>query len=476
MSSPGVHGTEKPAVRRDPGSFRDPASGVVLADDGRVYRYFSRELAAQFAALRDTGLLSDLVERGSVLESTPVSVEDAPELYRVAPDVGLVVEHPRVPFISYPYEWPLEMLRSAALLHLDLMQAALEKGFVLKDATPYNVQFVGTKAVMIDLGSFERYEEGAPWVGYSQFCRTFLNPLLLQASTGVPFQPWLRGSLEGIEPARLSPLLPLRRKLSPGVFMDVVLQAWLARRARPSSDRPPSKPRPIPKAVITGLVNRLRKSVARLKRRGGKSTWLDYEAKLPYGPEALARKDSLVEEALERSRPRMAWDLGCNTGKYSLIAARHAEYVVAIDYDEATVGALYERAKDEQANVLPLTIDFLNPSPSQGWAQSERQGLLERGGADFALCLALVHHLAIGGNVPLPRIVDWLAGLTRAGIVEFVPKGDPMVQTLLRTREDVFGDYSTEAFEAALSERFEIETKSELPGSERVLYLFRAKS
>ena len=474
MSSPGVDEADELAIRRDPGSFRDPASGVVLAEDGRVYRYFSSELASQFSALKETGLLADLEERGSIVESTSVSAEDAPGLYRVARDVGLVVEHPRIPFISHPYEWPLEMLRAAAVLHLELMQEALEKGFILKDATPYNVQFIGPNPVLIDLGSFERYEEGAPWVGYSQFCRMFLNPLLLQAYTGVPFQPWLRGSLEGIEPAHLSPLLPLRRKLSPGVFMDVVLQAWLARRLKPSGGKPAAKPRPIPKAVITGLVNRLKKSVSRLKRRGGKSTWLDYEEKLPYEPEALAQKDWLVDEALERARPKTVWDLGCNTGKYSIMAAKHAEYVVAIDYDEATVGALYERTRDSHSKLLPLTIDFLNPSPSQGWAQRERRGLEERGGADFALCLALVHHLAIGGNVPLPQIVDWLAGLTRAGVVEFVPKGDPMVQTLLSTRADVFGDYCTEAFEAALSERFEIETRSPLPDSERVLYVFRS--
>jgi hypothetical protein len=475
MSSPEVDSVDARTIGRHPGSFRDPASGVLLGDDGRVYRYFSSDLASQFSALNDTGLLPALVDRGSVLESTPLSIDDAPDLYRVANDVGLVVEHPRIPFVSYPYEWPLEMMKATALLHLDLMSEALERGFTLKDATPYNVQFRGPNPVLIDIGSFERYEEGAPWIGYSQFCRLFLNPLLLQAYTGVPYQPWLRGSPEGIEPAVLSPLLPLRRKLNPGVFMDVVLQAWLSRRLKAGDDKPPPKPRPIPKAVITGLVNRLRKSIGRLKRRGGSSTWLDYEAKLPYGVEALAKKDRLVEEALERARPGVVWDLGCNTGKYSMMAARHAGYVVAMDYDEASVGALFERAKGEFANLLPLTMDFLNPSPSQGWAQTERQGLHDRGPADFALCLALVHHLAIGGNVPLPRIVDWLAGIARAGVVEFVPKSDPMVQTLLRTRADVFGDYSLEAFEEALLERFEIETKAGLPGSERVLYVINAK-
>lgn len=369
------------------------------------------------------------------------------------------------------------MLRAAAIRSLEILQVALNEDFILKDATPYNIQFVGPNPQLIDVGSFERYEEGMPWIGYSQFCRMFLNPLLLQSYTGVPFQMWMRSCLDGIEPTHLSRLLPLRHKLRKSVFIDVVLQAWLSRRYSSRGIKVPSlREQRIPKGVITGLANRLKKSVAGLKRpRVAPSPWLNYEEQCHYEPEALQFKDRFVEDTLARARPRMVWDLGCNVGRYSVMASRCAEYVVAMDSDEAAVGSLYERIRNQHTNVLPLIVDFLNPSPGQGWAQKERQALEDRSVADFALCLALVHHLAIRGNVPLSKIVEWLSTIAEAGVVEFVPKSDPMVQALLRTRQDVYSGYAQAAFEEALREHFEITDVACIPKSERILYLVSRK-
>jgi SAM-dependent methyltransferase len=460
-------------VHSDPGSFRDPASGILLGSN-QVYRYFTTGHVADFEAVAETGLLDSLVASGAVIETKPIGMEEGAELYSAAPEIGLVVEHPRIPFISYVYEWPFEMLKAAAIRSLEILQVALEKDIILKDATPYNIQFVGPNPLLIDVGSFERYQEGMPWIGYSQFCRTFLNPLLLQSFTRVPFQMWMRSSLEGIEPAHLTSLLPLRHKLRKNVFIDVVLQAWLGRRlSSRSSNAPALGERPIPKSVVTGLVNRLKKSVAGLRRRDkAHSHWLDYEEQCHYEPEALQHKDRLVEEALARAKPQIVWDLGCNVGRYSTMAARYAQYVVAMDNDEATVGALYEKIRGQYTNLLPLVVDLLNPSPSQGWAQKERQALGDRGAANFALCLALVHHLAISGNVPLRKIAEWLSTIAEAGVVEFVPKSDPMVQTLLRTRQDVYSGYTQAAFEEALGKHFRITDAARLPKSERVLYQF----
>jgi hypothetical protein len=143
-----------------------------------------------------------------------------------------------------------------------------------------------------------------------------------------------------------------------------------------------------------------------------------------------------------------------------------------MDFDEATVGALYEHVARNHSNILPLVVDLSNPDPDQGWAQGERKGLAARGPADFTLALALVHHLRISANVPLGRIFSWLAEVARGGVIEFVPKGDPMVQRLLATRDDVYPDYTEEGFEAALAEQFQVDEKLALPDSHRVLYRF----
>ena len=216
-------------IVREPGSFRDPSNGVFEAN-GDIYRYFRGDAATGFEAFLQTALHGDLTASGALIESTRVSVQTSPELYGVAEDTRLVVEHPRVPFISYPYEWPFEMLRAAGALQIEVTRRAFEAGYAVKDATPYNVQFQGAAPIFIDAASFEPRRKGAPWRAYSQFCRMFLNPLLLQSATGVPFQPWMRSAIDGIDVEQLGPLLPMSRKMRPSTFVNVVLQSWLNKR------------------------------------------------------------------------------------------------------------------------------------------------------------------------------------------------------------------------------------------------------
>ncbi|MCH8816049.1 MAG: class I SAM-dependent methyltransferase, partial [Chloroflexi bacterium] len=90
------------------------------------------------------------------------------------------------------------MLRRAALHYLDLHLDLLERNFTLSDASAYNIQFRGTRPVFIDVLSIRPYREGEYWTGYRQFCEQFLNPLLLVAVSGIPYQAWFRGNIEGI--------------------------------------------------------------------------------------------------------------------------------------------------------------------------------------------------------------------------------------------------------------------------------------
>ncbi len=465
-------------LRPDTGSFRDPSGGILLSGD-RVLRYFRPAAATPFNQVYDSGILDSLHVKGSLVGTKLLAPAVEAGLYSEAMEttdgeVALLLEHERIPFLSYMYGWPFEMLRDAALCQLDVLDEALSAGFMVKDATPFNIQFVGSRPVFIDVASIEPYEDGQIWTGYSQFCRTFLNPLLLQSLRDVPFHPWLRHSFDGIDPRDLSRVLGLGNKMRPSVFIHVVLQAYLNRRtagAQPSGQ----SHRPIKKEATQQLVRGLRGTISKLHRKGSKTTWIDYEDQLPYADEALAAKERFVEDSVRGLRPSVLWDLGCNRGLFSTLAAKHAGYVVAMDFDEATVGALYERVKGSFPNILPLVVDLMNPEPDQGWAQTERQGLASRGPADFILALALVHHLRISGNVPLSRIFAWLHDITRAGIIEFVPRTDPMVQRLLSTRKDVYDDYEQGPFEAALTDVFRIEERLQLPGSERILYRFSAK-
>jgi ribosomal protein L11 methylase PrmA len=364
------------------------------------------------------------------------------------------------------------MLKAAALLQLELMNCILPSGFMLKDATPYNIQFIGTEPKFIDIGSFEPYQEGAPWNSYAQFCRMFLNPLLLQSLTGVGYQTWLRNSLDGIDPNELGRVLSLRSKMRKVVFLHVVLQSWLNRKfAANSSASQLQAHRRVQKIDVSGMINSLKRDITRLHPRGVDSPWVNYGETNTYDSKTTELKQSFVERILSSAKPSMVWDLGCNTGLYSKIAAKHADWVIAMDSDASTVNVLYREVRDRHRNILPLVIDLLNPSPDQGWSQLERRGLAYRGPADFVLCLALVHHLALRGNLPIPLLIKWLSQVTRGGIIEFVPKTDDMVQNLLRWRKDIFEDYSQIAFESALREFFHISETTTLPNG-RVLYAF----
>jgi hypothetical protein len=348
----------------EPASFRDPAGGVVHRS-GRIFRYLRAEAAPVLHGLLDEAWFAALVESGAVIDSRRVAEQEVPDLYKHTDDVSLVVEHPKIDFISYAYEWPFEMLKAAAQLQMEVTCHAFAHGYMVKDATPFNVQFVGAAPIFIDVASFERHEEGGSWRAYSQFCRLFLNPLLLQAYTGVPFQPWLRGSLDGLDTEHLRRLLPLRAKLRRGVFLDVVLQSLLNRRLAASEQAAQALSQgAISPAVIRGLLDRMKRTVAGLKRPSVKSTWSDYEeTKSHYSAAAERFKESFVRDALAQAQPGRVWDLGCNKGQFSLIAADYAEYVIAMDSDEASVGGLYERVAHNRHNVLPLVVDLLNPSP-----------------------------------------------------------------------------------------------------------------
>jgi hypothetical protein len=363
------------------------------------------------------------------------------------------------------------MLREAALLQLSLLGEALEENFVLKDGSPYNVQWRGSQPVFVDVGSFERLRKGEPWAGYRQFCALFLYPLMLQAYRGVAPQPLLRGSLEGIEPSQARALLPRFRR---GVLTHVVLHDRLeARHADRQRDvRSELKAAGFKKELIQANVKRLHKLVERLSPKRGRSEWAGYREAAPYSDEDADRKERFVREA---GPAQLAWDLGANDGRFA--RALDAGYVVALDGDERVVGELYTSLRAEGSKtILPLVVDLADASPDRGWRGVERRRLEERGRPDLVLCLALVHHLAIGRNVPFAELIAWLRGLGARLVIEFADRDDPMVARLLAAkREEVHEGYGRESFERALREGFDVTRSEELASGTRTLYLATPK-
>lgn len=456
----------------DPGSFRDWDSRVFHAD-GRVLRALSEDGLAAWRAFAGSRLFGEAVAEGKLVATEEV------EGTGLGVDAAAILEHERIPFVSYPYEWPFAMLRDAALLQLELLRRALAEDLTMKDASSYNVQWRGARPVFVDVGSFERLPDGEPWQGYRQFCMLFLNPLLLQAYKGIPFQPWLRGSLAGISPTDARRALTGRDLLRRGVLTNVALHARLERRHAASERdvRRDLERAGFRKELIVANVKRLEKLVRGLEWEPGRTEWSGYGATTSYTEPDAARKEAFVREVAAARRRDLVWDVGCNEGRHARIAAEHARTVVAFDQDAAVVDRLYrELAAEGATEILPLVGDVTDPSPGLGWRGQERLPLEARGRPDLTLCLAVLHHVAIGGNVPVAEFLSWLAGLGTELVIEFPTRDDARVAALLRRkRPGAHPDYDLRPFEAALEERFEVGRREELAGGARVLYAARPR-
>jgi len=455
------------------GSFRD-RDGRVYHYQGRVFRGLSATALDNFLQLQEQSFYKKLLGDRKVIGTRLLVADENPLPADIRADWAGFVEHDVVPVISYAYEWTFSMLKVAAGLQLHLVERAVSNGFSLKDATPYNIQFVDGKPVFIDIPSFKPMQAGEPWAGYRQFCEMFLFPLLLQAYKQCNFQPFMRASINGIDVQTASALFGFRDRFRKGVFSHVWLQSKLDRRFGGSSEnvRAELKSAGFNKELILVNVRKLQKLVARLEWQATGSEWGDYTEFHNYSETDHTLKEGFIHDAVTAEAPHTVWDIGCNTGQFSRIAAELSTQVIAMDIDHVAVERLY-RDEDRAGNILPLLQNVADPSPNWGWRNRERSDLQSRCRPDLVLCLALIHHVVISANIPLDEFIDWLASLTDALVIEYVSRKDDKVQTLLRNKQDKYQDYSRSRLEDALRRHFRIVKEQALESGNRYLYYCR---
>jgi SAM-dependent methyltransferase len=454
-------------------SFRDP-SGFVFVRDGVVLRQVNRVYQRAYDHLLASGLYTALTREGWLIEHEERS-DQPPEgsgAYRIL--------QPRpLSFVSHPYEWCFSQLKDAALLTLAVQRIAIRHGMSLKDASAYNVQLHEGRMTFIDTLSFEHHVEQRPWVAYRQFCQHFLAPLALMAHTDIGLSQLLRVHLDGIPLSLASRLLPWHTRLHLGLLLHIHLHAQSQRHYASRERRVGPIPTGHSRQKHEAILQSLEGAVRRLRWRGGATEWADYyEANHNYGDAGLQNKERLVREFLERVRPGVVWDFGANTGRFSRLAPpAGARVVVAWDVDPSAVEASYHQVTSRnERELFPLLLDLANPSPALGWSHAERSSLLDRGPADLVLALGLVHHLAIGNNLPLARVAGFMARAGRHLLIEWVPKEDSQVCRMLASREDVFPHYHQAGFEAAFASEFEVVECQQVPGTVRTLYWMKRKT
>jgi hypothetical protein len=457
-------------------SFRDP-SGFIFSYAGSIYRQVNRCYSKEYDRFIESGLYDKLVGRGLLVSHHEIVDGSIPGTR----DCHKILTPQQIPFISYPYEWSFSQLKDAAMLTLRIQHEALKYGFILKDASAFNVQFLDSKPIFIDTLSFDTYVPGSPWIAYKQFCQHFLAPLALMAFTDIELSKLMISHIDGVPLPLASKLLPFRTRLNYNLATHIHLHSRMQQQYADTTENETAikaKKTTLSERGLRALIESLASTIKKLNWKMPKTEWGNYYANTNYSGRAGEEKRALVDSLLGSIGDRLTiiQDFGANTGEFSRIAAKHCSLVVSQDIDPVAVELNYrQNTANGPANILPLIQDFSSPTPAIGWGNTERSSFLERSHCDALLALALVHHLAISNNVPLPSIAKLLASITKWLVIEFVPKSDSQVARLLATRQDIFTEYDQHGFEEAFARYFTIEKTIQVPDSHRILYLMRTR-
>ncbi len=447
-----------------PSSYRDN-DGFVFRQEDKYYRFINPSYFLHYDLLINSGLYKVLTDAGRLVQHEEINAAS----FQQNENCKIILPE-QIPFISYPYEWSFDMWRDAAIVTLKIAAQALEYGVILKDATPFNIQFHKGRPVFIDTLSFEKYEEGTSWIAYHQFCECFLSPLLLMHYGHRDLGKLFMVYPNGIPLDVIKSILPWKSKFNIHVYLHIWLQAKMTNKSAEGE----TEKKQFPKKKLLTLLNGLTSFVSGLSQKQTKSTWDDYYTDTILGNQYLDAKKIIVEKFVDTINLKTAIDLGANDGYFSLLLKNKAENIIATDFDSNCINELYRKIRrDKIKNIVPLVSTLNIPTPSIGWNNEERSSLKERLSADLVLALALVHHLAIAENLPLAFIAKWLSKMGAYLIIEFVPKSDEKVKQLLKDREDIFDEYNLVSFKKVFSEYFETILEEKVGNTERVLFLMK---
>jgi len=451
-----------------PSSFRDP-SGFLFYKNNTIYRQVNIICKDNYDHLMNSGLYKNLIDNNLLIPHREVDIQ-SPQPKKVSK----IIKPEPIPFISYPYEWCFSQLKDAALTTLKIQKKALDFGMSLKDCTAYNIQFKDGKAIFIDTLSFEKYNEGQPWAAYRQACQHFIAPLALMSYRDIRLNQLFRIYVDGIPLDLASLLLPSSTSFKASLLSHIHLHAKSQKHF--ADKKVNMNGHKMSRLSFLGLMDNLESTIKKMKWKASGTEWSDYYEDTNYSQEALENKKKIVSEMLDLASTKTLWDLGSNIGMFSRIASNRGIHTVSFDIDPAAVEKNYlTSVKNSETNILPLILDLTNPSPGIGWENKERISFMERGPADTALALALIHHLAISNNLPLGKIANFFNLICKSLIIEFIPKDDSQVQRLLSSRKDIFPDYTKQAFEEEFSKYFVINSIQKIKDSKRIIYLMQKK-
>lgn len=447
-------------------SYKDP-SGFVFEQNNQIYRAVNEVYKIHYDYFIKSELYALLSKKKLLISHEECDIKiDKENIYKI-------IKPTQLPFISYGYEWSVSMLKDAALCTLRCALYAIEKDMILKDANIFNIQIYEGKPMLIDTLSFEIYEENKSWIAYRQFCENFVAPLLLMKYCNTSLNKLLVAYPNGIPISLCADMLPLKARLNIHAYLHIFLQNKISTKNKPNIQSNAH----FTKHKMQNLLNGLKSFVENFDVKNKKTTWDNYYEETILGNQYLEEKKEIVKNFLQKIEFKTLLDLGANDGEFSMMYKNTDKNIIAIDEDKNCIENLYKNIKKQHIkNIHPLIIDLTNPTPSLGWANTERPSFFQRINPDVTLALALVHHLAIAHNITLTKILAILANTSKYVLIEFVEKDDPKVKELLANRKDIFDDYTIGNFTKIVSEYFEIIYQKTLKQNTRTLFLLKRKN
>ena len=449
---------------KEPSSFRDPDS-ILEFDSEFYYRKMSVNYLPHYLHFKSSGLKDKLVNEGYILPFEEIIDE--------SPNIGFtnqVLKTEKIPFISYPYEWSFSQLKAAAIKTLKINLIALEYGMILKDSSAYNIQFIGSKAIFIDISSFEIYQSNSLWAGYQQFCRHFLAPLLLASYKDVRLIKLLIINIDGIDLSFVRKLLPIKSFLNSGVFLHIILNTTGVKTTS-------NKKIKLKEQGLNSILVHLTDTIEKLRLKNKNSEWADYYNNTNYSDSGLLQKASIIETFIKKLNVKTALDAGANDGKFSKLLSSSSIYTVSTDIDELAVEKNFiDALMDENDNLLTLQLNLANPTPSIGWDNTERKSFYDRAKFDLVLALAVVHHFVITYDLSFEMIAKKFSQIGKYLIIEFPLPEDDKVQFISRNKPTQFSSYNIENFKSAFEMYFlELDSKF-IESNSRVIFLYAKKA
>jgi ribosomal protein L11 methylase PrmA len=459
----------KESNRTHEASFRDP-SGYMFHDGPVLRRAVNPIYFPQYQKLKESGFFTTLIDKGLLIahEETSVSKDQ------------IIITPEKIPFITNPYEWSFEQFKHAALHTLKLQKYALSKGFILKDASAYNVTFHKGKPIFIDTLSFDFYEEGTPWRAYKQFITHFFGPLVLAKYHGTEIFKMMQTHIDGIPVKLIAAMLPQKTKLSSTLFTNIHLLAKMESKHK-EDYKAETKIAKLSRKAQNNILDSLFNYIKNLKLNEA-TEWGDYYTKTNYEAAAFDAKKELIKDWTAALNPQRLIDIGGNDGTFARTVLDKVPHVIVTDIDSNSVDHNYRQVqKNKEINMLPFVCDMLQPAPGIGFNNTERASLIERledYEPDLTLALALIHHITLSGNVPFVKSAEFFAKFSKNLIIEFPKRDDSWAESLLvRKREFInhFDFYNEAGFEAGFKQYFTLEKKETVAGTKRILYLFKNK-